>query len=249
MGERSMGLYVYAVTSIEDDLPSLQGVLDRQTFRVGSGPLNAIVSECPHGSLRAERRNLAAAQRVLTALNAKFDLLPMAFGTIAKSESDLRQFLDGQRDRLVNQLQRISGAVEMGVRLNIDAADPIAYLVARHPALQAARDRTYVGSRPPSHDAKVRLGQMVDEAFRRYREAQSAQVMSVLGDACIEVLSLPVRNEKEIANLAALVPRAGLEEFERAVQASANEIEEEIAFNIAGPWPPHNFVQFASQEG
>ncbi|MBL1258025.1 GvpL/GvpF family gas vesicle protein [Methylocystis sp. Sn-Cys] len=243
-----MGLYVYAVTSNDNDPPPLQGVLDRTTFLVGSGPLNAIVSDCPVGALRAERRNLAAAQRVLTALNAKFDLLPMAFGTIAKSENDLRRFLDGQRDRLVSQLERVSGAVEMGVRLNIEAADPVAYLVARHPALQAARDRTYVGSRPPSHEARVRLGQMVDEAFRRYREAQSAQVISVLGDACLEVVSLPVRNDREIANLAALVPRAGLEDFERAVQASAAEIEEDIAFNIAGPWPPHNFVQFAPRE-
>lgn len=244
-----MGLYVYAVTSNDNDPPALQGVLDRATFLVGSGPLNAIVSDCPVGALRAERRNLAAAQRVLAALNAKFDLLPMAFGTIAKSESDLKRFLDGQRDRLVSQLERVSGAVEMGVRLNIEAADPIAYLVARHPALQAARDRTYVGRRPPSHEARVRLGQMVDEALRRYREAQSAQVISVLGDACLEVVSLPVRNEREIANLAALVPRAGLEDFERAVEASAAEIEEDIAFNIAGPWPPHNFVQFAPHEG
>lgn len=244
-----MGLYVYAVTSNDNDPPPLKGVLDRTTFLVRSGPLNAIVSDCPVGALRAERRNLAAAQRVLTALNAKFDLLPMAFGTIAKSENDLRRFLDGQRDRLVSQLERVSGAVEMGVRLNIEAADPIAYLVARHPALQAARDRTYVGSRPPSHEARVRLGQMVDEAFRRYREAQSAQVISILGDACLEVVSLPVRNDREIANLAALVPRAGLEDFERAVQASAAEIEEDIAFNIAGPWPPHNFVQFAPREG
>ena len=60
----------------------------------------------------------------------------------------------------------------------------------------------------------------------------------------LEVLPLPLRKEQEIANLAALVPRTKRVQFEAAVHASAAQIDEDIAFNISGPWPPHNFVQF-----
>ena len=64
--------------------------------------------------MRAERQHIAATQRVLAALSAKFDLLPMTFGTVTKSEDDLRRFLDDNREVLSSQLQRVSGAVEMG---------------------------------------------------------------------------------------------------------------------------------------
>ncbi len=240
-----MGLYVYAVGRAgEIEPPSLNGILDRPINRLDSGSLCAVVSECPLAQVRAERRNIAANQRVLSALNTQFDLLPMAFGTVTKSEADLRLFLDEHRDVLMAQLRRIAGAIEMSLRLSLEVPDPIAYLVERTPTLQAARERTFRGRRPPSYDARIRLGQMCDDALRQYRDGRTAQVVAMVGASCAEVMKLPVRAEKEIANLAALVPRAGLDQFEAAVNESAAQLDEDITFNISGPWPPHNFVQF-----
>ena len=194
--------------------------------------------------VRAERKHIVATQRVLAALNAQFDILPMAFGTITKSEEDLRGFLDVHRENLLAQLKRICGAIEMSLRLNIEASDPIAYVVERTPALQSARERIFQGRRPPSNDSKIRLGQMVDDALRQYREAHTARVLAMLGSSCTEIIALPVRGDREIANLAALVPRSDLDQFEAAVRASAALIEEDIVFNIGGPWPPANFIRF-----
>ncbi len=240
-----MGLYVYAIgRSGEGELPPLQGIFDRPVYQFDAGPLCAVVSESRECGVRAERKHIAATQRVLSALNAEFDLLPMAFGTISKSQDDLRGFLEDNGETLSAQLQRISGAIEMSLRLNLEASDPIAYLVERVPALQAARERVFNGRRPPSNDNKLRLGQMFEDALRQYREAHTDRVMAVVGASCAEVLALPVRGEREIANLAALVSRSGLDQFEAAVHASAAQIDDDIAFNIGGPWPPHNFVQF-----
>lgn len=239
-----MGLYVYAVGRVgEIELPPLDGILDRPVNRIDAGSLCAVVSECPHTLVRAERRNIAASQRVLNALNTQFDLLPMAFGTVTKSEADLRLFLDEHHDVLTAQLQRIAGAIEMSLRLSLEVPDPIAYLVERTPTLQAARARTFRGNRPPSYEARIRLGQLCDDALRQYRDVRTAQVVATLGRCSAEVMTLPVRDEKEIANLAALVPRAGLDQFEAAVHESAAQFDEDIAFNISGPWPPHNFVR------
>lgn len=243
-----MGLYVYAVGSAcAGELPPLEGVLDRPAYRLDAGSLCVVVSECPIDTVRAERRHIAASQRVLTALNTQNDLLPMAFGTVAKSEAELRAFLDEHRDALEAQLQRIAGAVEMSLRLSLEVSDPVAYLVERTPALRAARERTFHSRRNPSYDDKIRLGQMLDDALRNYRDARTAQVMAVVGASCAEVIALPVYGETEIANLALLVSRSGLDQFEAAVHASAAQIDEDIAFKLGGPWPPHNFVQFDPQ--
>ncbi len=244
-----MGLYVYAVgRSGEGETPPLTGVFDQPAYRLAVGSLCAVVSQCPVAAVRAERRHIAATQGVLAALSARFDMLPMAFGTITKSEDDLCRFLDDHQETLDAQLRRVSGAIEMSLRLSLETADPVAYLVERTPALRAARERVFHGRRPPSHDDKIRLGQMFDEALSQYRDAHTAEVVAALEASCAEVVALPVGNEREIANLAALVSRAGVDAFEAAVRLSAAQINEDIAFAIGGPWPPHNFVQFGPRE-
>ena len=124
-----MSLYIYAVGgAIDGDLAPLQGVFDSPVFRFDAGPLCAIVSESRESGVRAERKHIIATQRVLAALNAEFDVLPMAFGTITKSEDELRRFLDDHRETF-RRKQRIRGAIEMSLHLNLGASDPIAYLV------------------------------------------------------------------------------------------------------------------------
>lgn len=242
-----MGLYVYAVCRTGDDdppaLPELPGVLDQPVYRFDAGSLCAVVSECPLETVRAERRHIAASQRIVTALSdQERDLLPMAFGTVTPSPDALRSFLTEHGERLEAQLRRIAGAVEMSLRLILDVDDPIAFLVGRTPALQAARARTFGGRRPPSHDDRIRLGQMVDAELGRYREACTAQAVAALADACAETLALPARGEKEIANLALLVPRTELARLGTAVDAAAAALDDALTVTIGGPWPPHNFI-------
>ncbi len=243
-----MSLYVYAISRAEDgEAPSLHGVLDQPVYRFRSGPLAAIVSPCSQEAVRAERRHIAANQRVLSAANAQLDVLPMAFGTIAQSEGALASFLDEHSDALIAQLERIAGSVEMALKLSLDAPDPIAYLVERTPELEAARRRMFDRGRTPSYDEKIRLGQLCDECLRSYRDALTAQVLELIGPSCRDVMVLPVRDERELAHLAMLVSRTGVGEFQTTVEASAAQFEDDLAFSILGPWPAHNFVGAALQ--
>ena len=139
------------------------------------------------------------------------------------------------RKSLSSQLQRVSGAIEMGLRLSLDVPDPIAYLVERTPALKTARDRTFRARHKPSHDEKIRLGQLFDQAFAKYRAAVTGQVRKLIEDACSEIMELPVRDEKQIANLAILVPRAALESFEAAIDAAAAQIDDDVVIQSQRP--------------
>lgn len=143
---------------------------------------------------------------------------------------------------LTAQLDHIAGTVEMSVRLSLDVPDAIGYLVQRTPELTGARDRLFGRHRPPSYAERIRLGQLFDEALLRYRETQTVQALGLLEPCCAQIRTLPVGLEKEIANLAMLVPRDGVERFEAAVNEAATRLPDELTFTIGGPWPPHNFV-------
>jgi hypothetical protein len=239
-----MTLYLYAIARAEApaiDLPS--GITGQAVFRIACGPLDAFVSDYAAAAIRAERRHIAASHGVLRALQAAIDLLPMAFGTLSPTAETVAALLDRHREALLAQLARIAGAVEMGVRLNLEVPDPIAYLVEHSAELRQARDRTFGRRRPPSHDERIRLGQLCDNALRTYQQAQAAQLVALLSPCCSAISTLPIQGDRQVANLAALVPRDGIGAFEAAVQAAAAAFEDDLAFNLNGPWPPHNFVQ------
>jgi gas vesicle protein GvpL/GvpF len=239
-----MGLHVYAIGRVDGiELPQLSGILDQPVRALASEPLAAIVSDGAAGAVRAERRHIAASQRVMNALNAQFDLLPVAFGTIAESEEELIQFIDEHREALTGQLERVAGRAEMSVQLSLDVSDPIAFLVAATPELKMTRDRLFNRRTPPTYDERIRLGQLCEDALQRYRETQTAQLSATLAPVCAEILSLPVRRDKEVANLAILVPRAAIGRFQDAVDSSAARLSDDLALIIGGPWPPYNFVQ------
>lgn len=238
-----MSLYVYAVrTAPDEETLALDGVFEKPVYHVRSGALAAIVSDCPAEVVRAERKHIIASQRVISAANAQADVLPMAFGTIAESEEEIGHFLNEHQAALAEQLERVTGSVEMALKLNLDTPDPIAYLVERTPALQAARRRAFARGHAPSYDERVRLGQLCDQVLRNYRDTLTAQVTQMIAPTCRDIMTLPVHDERELAHLAVLVSRTDLETFQAVVEASADQFDDDLAFSIHGPWPAHNFV-------
>jgi hypothetical protein len=73
--------------------------------------------------------------------------------------------------------------------------------------------------------------------------------MELLSPACRAISTLPIQGDRQVANLAMLVPRGGVGEFESAVHAAADAFEDDLAFRLNGPWPPHNFVRLELDTG
>ncbi len=239
-----MSLYIYAIAQADGlgiDIP--KGIAEQPVYWIASGSLGAFVSDYQATTIRAERRHIAASQRVLRALQAEIDLLPMTFGTLTATTEAVVDLLSRHREELLTQLSRLSGAVEMGLRLNLEVPDPIGYLVEHLAELRQARDRTFRHRRSPSLEERVRLGQLCESALRHYQETQTAQLVALLSPSCTAISALPIRGDQQVANLAVLVPRAKVQAFEAAVHAAAESFDDDLAFSLNGPWPPHNFVE------
>lgn len=236
--------YVYAIVpQAAAEPPPILGVAGASLYAIAAAGLAAIVSDYPAATIRAERRHLAAVQAVHRVLQAQRDMLPVAFGTLAPSAEFVRSFLEGNAEALTARLDRLKGAVEMAVRLRLEAADPLAWVVAHSPELQHARDRAFSHRREPGYEERLRLGRLCEAALYRFRQSLSGQVVAVLKPACCEITELPVRDDCDVANIAALVPRDGVGAFEALVEAAAAEFEDAFTFNLTGPWPPHHFAQ------
>jgi hypothetical protein len=238
------GTYLYAVVPgpLEKtfDFPGLNG---GQVYTVSNGRVAAVVSDLPLERLRPERRHLAAQQAVLQGLmKGTPALLPMSFGIIAEGPNAVKRILSRNQKAFLQQLERVAGKMEMGLRVSWDVPNIFEYFVTTHPGLRAARDRLLGPQRQPSQEDKLELGRLFDRLLHEDRELYTDQVEEALAHSCREIKRNRCRVESEVMNLACLVDREAEAAFDADVFAAARLFDNNFAFDYNGPWAPHNFV-------
>lgn len=202
----------------------------------------ALVSRIDRPRVRPERRNLSAHNAVLKRALAEPAVLPMAFGLIAESEQAVRDLLRRNGALLRGQIDRVAGRIEMGLRVLWDVPNVFEYFVSMRGELRDARDALGDVSRA-GRGEMLALGQLFERALNEERELHTSKVEAVLTRHELEVKRSPPRGEREVMNLACLVPRALQGEFESVVSEAAAAFDNHFTFDINGPWAPHNFVE------
>lgn len=242
-GSTQEKLYLYAIAPDSNGRSFGPIGLDGGTvYSITNRRVSAVVSDVPE-KLRPERRQLAAHQEVLKRLMGETaGILPVAFGVVANGPEAVRRILSRNQKPFLEQLNRVAGRVEMGLRVTWDVPNIFEYFVQTHPELRAARDRLFGGHREPAQDDKIELGRLFDRLLMEDREAHAERVVEVLTPHCVEIKRNNPRTEREAINLACLVGRDGREQFEAAVFEAAKLFDNSYAFDYNGPWAPHNFV-------
>jgi Gas vesicle synthesis protein GvpL/GvpF len=236
--------YLYAIVFGDSPIPyGSMGIDGLELQIISEGRVAAVVSDAPGPKIRPERRHLAAHHTVLKQLIASMTPLPTSFGIIADSAGAVRRILSRNQEAFLDQLNRVAGKVEMGLRVTWDVPNIFEYFVNTHAELRAARDRLLSNEQGPTHEGKLEVGRMFDHLLSEDRESYTERVERLLAPACAEFKANKCRSEQEVMNLACLVDRTGQECFAGTVFAAAKVFDNNFAFDYSGPWAPHNFVE------
>lgn len=241
-GRTGKYLYAFVAGAERQDFENC-GIAGGTVYTIGDGGVAAVVSDLPGKKIRPERRHLATHQGVLKQLMAEEHVpLPVSFGVIIDDRLTVQRILSRNQKSLLEQLRRVSGKVEMGLRVAWNVPNIFEYFIHVHPELRLARDRFFSGRREPSQEDKIELGRMFDHLHTEDREDHTTKVEEVLSGYCAEISRNKCRDEREVMHLACLVEREAQETFEKGIFEAARQFDDSFAFDFSGPWPPHNFV-------
>lgn len=234
-------LYVYGITRAGAGLPArLRGVGDGAIRLLDEGPLGAVVTDLPGLPYDARREDLMAHSDVLQAIVATATVLPMGFGTVFDSATELSStFLQPNQDALLGMLHAMQGLVEIQVRAEYDA-DAIARDIASSDRsiqrLQArARSRGDVESRI---ELGRRFASVLDQ--KRYADARSLvdRLAAVARDASVG----DAAGEYGLLRASFLVSRDDVARFDEVAESAAARLEGRASIRCVGPLPPYSFV-------
>jgi hypothetical protein len=244
-----MDAYVYGVirASAVERSPG-EGIDDQAVEVVTYDGLAALVSDAPNVPVKASRRNLMAHSRVLQSVIATTGVLPMRFGVVMPSREAVEgELLEANSQLLSEHLDVLEPYVELDVRGLSAERELMQSVVAERPDI--ARLRASIHGRPveSTYHERIRLGEMVAHAVAEKREDIAQYILAELeSHAAAARPSDPVHDEM-VANVAFLVERERVAEFDVAVDALGSTLTDpEVRVRYLGPLPPHNFVDLAS---
>jgi gas vesicle protein GvpL/GvpF len=185
-------------------------------------------------------------ERVLDDALARMTVVPMRLCTVYRDEGQVRKMLAGEREVLVDALERLDGKTEWGVKLFAEegaleragaegggtledggASAGAAYLERKRRAARA-RDEADVLAGEWAEEAHARLARVASEALQN--PLQRPEVSGHDGEMLL--------------NGVYLVDDEDTEDFRRLVGELDDDFRERGATaELTGPWPPYNFVK------
>jgi hypothetical protein len=245
-----MDAYVYGVTRAGATERSPGEGVDGQAVEVAMhGGLAALVSDAPSVPVKASRRNLMSHSRVLQSVISTTCVLPMRFGVVMPSrEAVVGELLEANRELLAEHLRVLDPYVELDVRALVAEHELLQTVVAERADI--ARLRASIEGRPveSTYHESIRLGEMVAHAVADKREEIAQHILAELEPLADAARTSDPVHEQMVANLAFLVERERVAEFDAAVDALGAQLTDpEVRVRYLGPLPPHNFVDLASE--
>ena len=180
-------------------------------------------------------------QRVIELVNDESSVLPARLGTVLSSEDEARMVLERFQKPLARALRDVGGAVEVDLSATWDT-DAVIADVGREPAVAALAHAASTVQADDDLAERVRVGMVVHEAVQKRREEYRRRIVGDLLAFTRDAQPNPVLTDNVVVNLALLVERSMLTEFELAVDRLGEELANWLTFRYVGPLPPYSFA-------
>ena len=242
------GEYLYGFTDRGFQPPAgLAGLRGVPVRLIGHGSVGAVVSRHPVQRLMPLRANLEPHHRVVRHVSGETTLVPAAFGHISASAQDLLEVLRENHDRIREELDRLDGTCEMGLKLSWNVGNIFAHFVSRDRELRELRDRVF-RDREPSMPEKLQVGELFAARLTQERERLSKTLQATLEPAVREMVVNPPRSEHTVCDAAILLERRRVLDFAGAMQRAATMFDASLRVEYSGPWPAYSFVRIRLQQ-
>jgi Gas vesicle synthesis protein GvpL/GvpF len=243
---RPGGTYVYGVIDglqIEDPIKSTLGVAETDVYTIEYADIAAVVSLTPIFIFDPTREHALAHEHVIETVMKKHTVIPMSFGTVFRTDDDVRVVLRSIYPTVKRALKAMSGKAEFGLKVTWDRDRIIEKLKREHDDIRRFHQELTRKRLQSTYFGRTQLGRMVEQALADLAASYSRAIHEALSPVAEASRDNRPIGDKMILNAAFLVPRDREFEFDAAVNRLAQKFGDRLHLKASGPWPPYNFVE------
>ena len=239
------GRYVYGI--IQASQPKTFGKTGigsagETVYTVHHGDVAAVVSKTSVFIFDPTRENALAHEHVIETVMTTNTIIPMSFGTVFRTEEDIKEVLKSIYPSLKDVLKQMSGKLEFGLKVTWDRDRVIEELKRDHEEIHRFHQELTKKHLQSTYFARMQLGRMIEKALAERSADYVREIYDALRSTCVASRDNKVIGDKMIMNAAFLINREKEADFDAAVNKVAQKFSDRLNFKYTGPWPPYNFV-------
>lgn len=239
------GRYVYGI--IETKEPTTFGRIGiggtgELVYTIHYQDIAAIVSNTSVFIFDPTRENALVHEHVIETVMKLHTIIPMSFGTVFRTDDDIREVLRSIYSSLKDVLNQMAGKLEFGLKVNWDREQIVEELKQENEEISRFHEEIIRKHLQSTYLARMQLGWMVDKAMAERSTLYVREIYEALRGVCVASRDNQPIGDKMIMNAAFLVERNREAEFDGVVNKIAKKYGKRLSFKYTGPWPPYNFV-------
>lgn len=244
MTAESDQLYVYGIVTGDTALPAgLTGVSEAAVETISDGSVAAVVTRLADEDEIGTPDNLLAHSNVLDTIAEQVAILPMTFGTIVPSADELHEsVLELNKSEYQEALKRLAHTVQYTVRARYIRDAVLADLVEDDPQVAELREAIAGTTEDETREERIQLGELVVGAFERIRPEHAQHLINAVRPTIEDFQEHEGGQVEDVIELAVLVNRDRVSEFEDALEAAAEQLHTRVSIQLLGPQAPYDFV-------
>lgn len=230
--------------------PGIGGRED-EVYSTSYRDIAAVISDSPVMRYPISRENTVAHQKVLEELMKEFTVLPVKFGTVASGKDGVcaadrirGEVLKVRYEEFKELLVKMDNKLELGLKaIWTDMKTIFQEIVDENREIRKLRQKLFSKLVTQPFGEKATLGEMVMHTLERKKSKEERYILNALKENYLDKRINKVFGDKMITNLAFLVKKSKVEEFDRLVDKLDVTYDGRIKFKYVGPVPPINFVE------
>ncbi len=239
------GRYVYGIVESKESTTfgkiGIGGQGD-MVYTVNYQDIAAVVSKTSVYIFDPTRENALAHEHVIETVMKNFTIIPMSFGTVFRTDDDIREVLKSIYTSLKDVLHQMAGKLEFGLKVNWDRDQIVEELTHAEEEIRQFHEEITRKHLQSTYLARMQLGRMIDKALVERSSQYVREIYEALRSVCVASRDNQPIGDKMIMNAAFLVERHREAEFDQVVNKIARKYGKRLKFKYTGPWPPYNFV-------
>jgi len=239
------GRYGYGIVQAKDPVTFGKvgiGGSGEMVYTVNYQDIASVVSNTSVYIFDPTRENALAHEHVIETVMKNYTIIPMSFGTVFRTDDDIREVLKSIYPSLKDVLHQMAGKLEFGLKVNWDRDQIIEDIKQEDEEIRQFHQEIVRKHLQSTYLARMQLGRMIDKALAERSISYVREIYEALRNICVASRDNQPIGDKMIMNAAFLVERDREAEFDSGVNKIARKYGQRLKFKYTGPWPPYNFV-------
>ncbi len=229
--------YLYAVIDSSEPLSGITGIDGSALHNVSYRDIGAVVGDINIPPAEMMREYVMAHEDVVEKMMERYTVLPARFLSVFDGENRILSVLSEHYSVLSENLGRVRGKVEFGIK----ALGVIGYTGAN---LEGALDISdSQDASPGKRYMSMRIREHILEEAVRQKAAEYMDALNSMfqGIVCEKNVEGP-KGERRLLSATYLVEMDSVQSFRETFERVRVSFPE-LKFLLSGPWPPYNFIQ------